>query len=162
MQPSPPVTSVLGPHEMSRRCVVGPAVAVISSPMTKLVREVPCRRMDRIGTMLRLTLVAFAAVLVAGTLVDLAEFSSGGSKLDVARLTIRKYAREAYPRWRAAHPGQTCPAQLVDLNVYMNNRDTKDPYGNDYEMYCGLHGIVVRSLGEDGRLNTEDDLWSNL
>ncbi len=86
----------------------------------------------------------------------------GGSKADITRLTVLKYAHEAYPSWRSAHPGQTCPSRLEELNVYMNNRDIKDPYGNNYEMYCGLGGIVVRSIGEDARPNTPDDSWSNL
>lgn len=91
---------------------------------------------------------------------------SAGSKTDVASMAAKKYAFEAYPSWAAAHPDKACPDRLVDLNEYMNEKDTKDPWGNDYKMFCGANlpagarGFAVLSAGEDGKEGTADDIKS--
>jgi hypothetical protein len=81
------------------------------------------------------------------------------SKADVARATVRRYVYEAYPSWLAAHPDQSCPADLDALNEYMNNKDTLDPWANHYTMTCGPL-LVVASAGEDGQLGTSDDVFA--
>jgi len=58
------------------------------------------------------------------------------TKVDIAKMTVNKYANEAYPSWASSH-SDACPKQLTDLNEYMNNKDVKDPWGSDYKMYCG-------------------------
>jgi len=84
----------------------------------------------------------------------------------VTQLTVKKYAYEAYPSWSQAHPEKACPAKLVELNEYMNERDAKDPWGNDYVMYCGANmppgakGLAVSSNGPDGKPGTDDDIKS--
>ncbi len=89
-----------------------------------------------------------------------------GSKGDLAELTTKKYAFEAYPQWALAHPDKACPERLEDLNEYMNSKDTKDPWGNDYKMFCGpslpagAKGVAVMSNGEDGKEGTADDIKS--
>lgn len=156
---SPPVTGERGLLETSGACAL---VLPLQLLLGMLIREVPCRRPDRALTVSKVLVAMLASSTLAGVLVGpRVSRTFGESKLDVAKLTIKKYAYEAYPSWRGAHPDQACPPRLADLNEYMNNKDVKDTYGHDYEMYCGLHGIVVRSLGEDGRRNTKDDLWSN-
>jgi hypothetical protein len=88
------------------------------------------------------------------------------SKGDVASMTTKKYAFEAYPVWSQAHPDQACPARLEELNEYMNNKDIKDPWGNDYKMFCGpslpagAKGLAAMSNGEDGKEGTPDDIKS--
>lgn len=82
------------------------------------------------------------------------------SKTDIAVATVKKYAYEAYPSWRATHE-QACPRELAELNEFMNNKDTFDPWGVHYQMRCDERGIVVRSFGEDGRYDTRDDLRSD-
>jgi hypothetical protein len=89
------------------------------------------------------------------------------SKEDVARATAKKYAYEAYVQWAQA-TGLVCPAHLAQLNQYMNNKGTKDPWGVEYVMGCGPRvgpgdrpGIVVVSAGKDGRFGSEDDLGSD-
>ncbi len=90
----------------------------------------------------------------------------GMSKVDIAELTVKKYAFEAYPQWAGAHPARTCPTSLADLNEYMNNKDIKDPWGTPYKMYCGqtlppgAKGLAVSSAGEDQKEGTEDDVKS--
>ncbi len=128
----------------------------------RLVREVPRRSPDRPLTVGRVLVAMLASTMLTGMVFGpRISRHYGVSKGDIAEATVTKYAREAYPSWRNAHPEQHCPARLELLTDYMNTRDIIDPWGNDYQMFCGHHGIVVRSLGEDARANTEDDLWSN-
>jgi hypothetical protein len=89
------------------------------------------------------------------------------SKEDVARATAKKYAYEAYVQWTMV-TGLACPAHLAHLNQFMNNRDTRDPWGTEYLMRCGEHlgpnqstGIVVGSAGPDRRFGSEDDIGSD-
>lgn len=81
------------------------------------------------------------------------------SKAEIASATVKKYAFEAYPSWRADHRGQRCPASLDELNEYMNQKDDLDPWGTPYEMLCGDR-IYIHSRGEDGIDDTDDDVWS--
>ncbi|NVB77344.1 MAG: hypothetical protein HOV81_03030 [Kofleriaceae bacterium] len=83
------------------------------------------------------------------------------SKADIARATVKKYAFEAYPRWRAWHPNAACPERLDELNEYMNNEHTHDPWGGVYEMSCNELGILVWTVAEDGRPGTADDIRSD-
>jgi hypothetical protein len=122
-------------------------------------------------------LVRWSAGIVAGTvgLIFVAALVSRmmnlcGERrlLQIARVTTKLYAFEAYPCWRTAHPDRVCPDTLSELDEYMNNRDIRDVWGNDYVMVCPStdsvvqpHGIIVLSAGEDGRLGTFDDISSS-
>jgi hypothetical protein len=88
----------------------------------------------------------------------------GGSKVDVARLKLEKYAFEAYPSWAAEHPDRMCPRSLHELDAYMNTDDDHDSWGTPIELRCdptGAKGVWLRSAGEDARFGTEDDLVSS-
>jgi hypothetical protein len=91
---------------------------------------------------------------------------SAGSKTDMASMTAKKYAFEAYPSWSVANPDSSCPGSLADLEKYMDGKGGKDPWGNDYKMFCGAnmpagaHGMAVLSFGEDGKEGTADDVKS--
>ncbi len=92
----------------------------------------------------------------------LAVLNDGGySKADIGRLTVKKYAYEAFPAFRYVNPGRACPANLAELNAWMDTDGTRDPWGNDYVMHCAADGIVVRSSGEDAIWGTADDVWSD-
>jgi IPT/TIG domain-containing protein len=90
----------------------------------------------------------------------------GDSRADIAAVTVKKYAFEAFPQWSAAHPDKACPDRLTDLDEYMNGSPTKDPWGRDYRMLCGAtlpagaRGLGVVSAGEDGKIDTADDIKS--
>jgi len=95
--------------------------------------------------------------------------SSGGrrqSKADIAIMTAKQYAYEAYPSWAAAHPDKVCPDRFEELNEYMNKTDMNDPWGRPYKMICGPNlpagakGLAVISQGEDGKEGTADDIKS--
>jgi hypothetical protein len=140
--------------------VEGPALRAI---LCQIIR--PDRSRRRSITLIVVTL----AVLVGGALVlgtRVIRRLDCCPKEDVARATVKKYADEAYPSWSADHPGQMCPRRLEQLNEYMNNKDTKDPWGNTYRMFCGVDmalGVkpfAVTSAGEDGVEGTADDIKS--
>ena len=121
------------------------------------------RGMTLLEIMIVLAIIALVMGLVVGPRV-MRMFAS--SKVEIARDTVRKYAYEAYPSWSAAHPDKACPERLEDLNEYMNNKDTKDPWGGQYRMMCGQNlpagakGLAVSSPGEDGKDGTSDDIKS--
>ncbi len=89
----------------------------------------------------------------------------GATREEVARMTVMKYALEAMPSWLSTHPGRACPDHLADLNDWMNNRDTVDPWGRDYRWACRHLGapqlLFVASAGPDGRFGTSDDIGSD-
>lgn len=83
---------------------------------------------------------------------------------DVGRAIAQDYAR-AYPAWAAAHPGETCPSQLDDLQPFRASTETKDPWGHPFKMLCGSsqrgdRALEVSSPGEDGKDGTDDDITS--
>jgi len=47
------------------------------------------------------------------------------------------------------------------VDGYMDHADQHDPWGRPYVFTCGGGKLYVMSLGEDGRSNTADDIWSN-
>ncbi len=129
----------------------------------KKARRVAQRGMTLLEIMIVLAILALVMGLVVGPRV-MKMF--GESKVDIAHATVEKYSFEAYPSWSAAHPDKACPERLEDLNEYMNNKDTKDPWGNNYKMLCGQNlpagakGLAVTSPGEDGKEGTADDIKS--
>jgi hypothetical protein len=60
-----------------------------------------------------------------------------------------------YPAWAAQHPG-LCPTAL-DL-VEGHRVPVVDPWGHMMTVQCAADGITVRSAGEDGELDTDDDI----
>jgi len=125
------------------------------------------RRAHRGMTLLEIMIVLAILALVMGLLIGprvMAALDDAHKR--VAILAVNKYAQEAYPAWAMAHPGKPCPDKLDELNEFMNNKDTKDPWGNRYKRYCGstlpptAKGLAVSSLGKDGTDGTADDIKS--
>lgn len=118
-------------------------------------------------TLLEIMIVLAILALVMGLVVGPRVMKMfGESKNDIARMTVNKYANEAYPSWSTTHPDKACPDKLEDLNEYMNNKDIKDPWGSPYKMLCGQNlpagakGMAVMSVGEDQKEGTGDDIKS--
>ena len=134
--------------------------------MKKLTRI--AARSQRGMTLLEIMIVLAILALVMGLVVGprvMRMFSK--SKDDIAALTVKKYAYEAFGEWSQAHPDKACPDKLEDLTQYMDSKDVKDPWGNPYKMFCGQNmpagakgGIAVMSIGEDAKDGTEDDIKS--
>jgi len=118
-------------------------------------------------TLLEIMIVLAILALVMGLVVGPRVMKMfGESKGSIAGATVKKYVYEAYPSWAQSHPDKSCPDKLESLNEYMNNKDIKDPWGNDYKMMCGANlppgakGMAVLSYGEDGKEGTADDVKS--
>jgi general secretion pathway protein G len=134
----------------------------------------PAKNLRRIAnaqrgmTLLEIMIVLAILALVMGLVVGPRVMRMfGKSKVDIAQLTVKKYAFEAFGEWSQAHPDKACPDKLEDLTQYMDNKDSKDPWGNPYQMFCGQNlppgakgGLAVKSMGEDGKDGTEDDVKS--
>lgn len=82
------------------------------------------------------------------------------TKLVFTQMKVQKYVEEAYPAWLRAHPGKECPRQLIELNEYMEDKDTNDAWGRPLKMRCGAsqsgHGFKVISYGRDGEVSEDD------
>jgi general secretion pathway protein G len=134
--------------------------------MKKLARHLA--RSQRGMTLLEIMIVLAILALVMGLVVGPRVMRMfGKSKVDIAQLTVKKYAFEAFGEWSQAHPDKQCPDKLEDLSQYMDSKDIKDPWGNPYKMFCGQNlpagakgGLAVMSAGEDGKEGTEDDVKS--
>ena len=134
--------------------------------MKKLTRNVA--RAQRGMTLLEIMIVLAILALVMGLVVGPRVMRMfGKSKVDIAQLTVKKYAFEAFGEWSQAHPDKQCPDKLEDLSQYMDSKDVKDPWGNPYKMFCGQNlpagaknGLAVMSAGEDGKEGTDDDVKS--
>ena len=122
------------------------------------------RGMTLLEIMIVLAILALVMGLVVGPRV-MRMFSK--SKDDIAALTVKKFAYEAFGEWSQAHPDKACPEKLEDLSQYMDSKDVKDPWGAPYKMFCGQNlpagakgGLAVMSSGPDGKDGTEDDIKS--
>lgn len=133
-------------------------------PLYVLARSIPPSRYKpgrSGGRVAWLVTIGITTALVVGLGVGPRGKYCGYSKADIARLTVKKYADEAYPQFRRANPTRVCPVVLRELNEWMNAKDILDPYGTPYTMACSPRGILVGSAGEDATLGTADDVWSN-
>jgi prepilin-type N-terminal cleavage/methylation domain-containing protein len=121
-------------------------------------------------TLLEIMIVLAILALVMGLVVGPRVMKLfGESKVDIAKMTVHKFTYEAFPMWQRSHSDKAggCPDKLEDLSDYMDKKDTKDPWGNIYKMYCGQNlpagakgGFAVSSAGEDGKEGTPDDIKS--
>jgi prepilin-type N-terminal cleavage/methylation domain-containing protein len=124
-------------------------------------------RAQRGMTLLEIMIVLAILALVMGLLVGPKVMKMfAGSKVDITKIKLKKYAFEAYPSWSASHPDKACPGTISELNEYMNSNDSNDAWGRPIKMMCGASmpagakGIAMSSSGEDGKDGTEDDLKS--
>lgn len=83
---------------------------------------------------------------------------------ELAQLLVRAYVEEAYPKWKTDNAGKSCPAKLDELAKYFGDNPgipvMQDPWGHDLVMQCDAKGLVVLSIGEDGKPGTADDIRS--
>jgi hypothetical protein len=84
------------------------------------------------------------------------------NEADMVSLLIRAYVEEGYPKWKADHPKQQCPASIKEITKYFGENPglplETDPWGHDLVMKCDDKGFVVYSLGPDGKPDTDDDV----
>jgi len=142
---------------------LAPSVRRSLGLVQRRVRRAGQRGMTLLEIMIVLAILALVMGLVVGPRV-MRMF--GDSKVDLAKMTAKKYAYEAYTQWSMANRDKSCPDKLEALNEYTNLKDTKDPWGGTYKMLCGQNlpagakGLAVMSAGEDQKEGTADDIKS--
>jgi hypothetical protein len=87
-------------------------------------------------------------------------------KVNMTKLKMSTYATVAFPLWKAAHPGKSCPGSISELKEYLAGTELDDLWGRPVKMLCGANlpaeatGIAFLSRGEDGEEGTSDDVKS--
>jgi hypothetical protein len=109
----------------------------------------------------------YAAMITLGMMMLLACKSAGPDRSpEVARVTVKKYAYEAFAQWSINNPGSSCPATIADLAPFAGSASKTDPWGNEYLIFCGdslpagAKNFAVQSAGPDGKRDTADDIKS--
>ena len=139
------------------------AVAVACLEPRALCCQITPRRSRRWPIML---IVAVLVAVSAAEALKAFVLRSRFSKVDIARLTMKSYAYDAYPQWSARNPDRVCPRSIEELIEYMHYPDPKDPWGGNYRMFCGrktpagVRPIAFTSDGADGVEGTADDIRS--
>jgi prepilin-type N-terminal cleavage/methylation domain-containing protein len=118
-------------------------------------------------TLLEIMIVLAILALILGLVVGPRVMKMfGESKVKIATATTKQIAYDAYPQWAQTHSNKQCPDTINDLAEYMNDTKLNDPWGNQFIFLCGptmpqgQRGVLVISPGEDGKLNTPDDIKS--
>ena len=113
------------------------------------------------------TLAAVAVWLAIGALTPRGARHCGDSKPEHQRAIVKKYVYEGFVDWARRNPGRACPDRLQEVSEQMGRSDSKDTWGRELIWYCRSlpaaaerDGFAVASLGEDGLLDTADDIRS--
>lgn len=117
-------------------------------------------------TLLEILIVMAIIVLVMGFLFGprLMEMF-GQSKEKLAKSMVVRMSDESFPRWQLDNAGKSCPADILEIARYSNDKEGKDPWGNQMILLCGDTApeglqIGVMSMGPDGKRDTNDDVKS--
>lgn len=116
-------------------------------------------------TLVEIMIVLAIIALVMGVLVGPRVLEAlSQSKEKIAKMIAKDYI-QAYTRWAADNPEDSCPESLESLRKYRDKKDDKDPWGSRWVMKCGdtgqegtMFGVV--SPGPDKKENTQDDIRS--
>lgn len=133
--------------------------------------SLPRRAAQRGLTLLEIMIVIAILGLVMGLVVVPKVMDMfGQSKVQLAKLTVDKFAFETYPQWKVSNSSKDCPENLLALAQFAgkSQSDTLDPWGTPYEMSCGgqnmppgvTGSIAILSHGPDKKKGTEDDIKS--
>ncbi|MEZ4368306.1 MAG: prepilin-type N-terminal cleavage/methylation domain-containing protein [Kofleriaceae bacterium] len=146
---------------------------------TVLLRLLTARRARRARrpeagmTLLEIMIVLAILALVMGILIGprvMEMFSD--SKVDTAKMAVRKLSSEGYAYWSRKNPSKSCPESVeslgeeIDMKADKEKKQLLDAWGNRYVMMCGqslppgARGLAILSLGPDGKQGTDDDIRS--
>ena len=120
-------------------------------------------RRQRGITLLEMMIVLAIIAIVMGLIVGPKLIATHqDAEREVARLAVDRIAEQDYPMWALRHPSQQCPTKIADVTT---GKNTKDPWGTTYAMYCGHTAppdtaFGAASFGGDRRENTPDDIRS--
>lgn len=131
------------------------------------------RRREAGMTLLEIMIVLAILALVMGILIGprvMSMFSD--SKVDTAKIAVRKLSSEGYAFWQRANPSKSCPDSVeqlgeeIDMKADKEKKQLLDAWGNRYVLMCGqslppgARGLAILSWGPDGKQGTDDDIKS--
>jgi hypothetical protein len=89
-----------------------------------------------------------------------AAYAASARDLVLARTLARDFAMHGWPSWVVANPDRDCPANLAELERYVGDGTTIDPWGNPFRFRCDGGHFRVTSDGPDRTPSTSDDIRS--
>lgn len=81
---------------------------------------------------------------------------SPDAKIAAAKERITEIGRIAFTAWAKDNPTRECPKALSEFTRYLADEDMRDPWGQNYELFCNPTGVV--SNGPDGKPDSGDDI----
>lgn len=110
-----------------------------------------------------MTLVEIMVVVIIMALIATAVGVAVLPQLEKARIKTAKSdassITSAATLWIADHAGQ-CPtvADLLEDGLLARNKNSKDPWDNEYVIECDGDGVTTKSAGPDKQMGGEDDI----
>ena len=89
-----------------------------------------------------------------------AAYAANAKDLVFARTLARDFAVHGWPSWVAANPDRDCPTKLAELERYVGEGTTVDPWGSSFRFRCDGSHFRVSSDGPDRTPSTSDDIRS--
>src|SRR6185436_21005788 len=97
------------PTHHGSRSALRPEVKVKELPMKRKLSKI-VNGSQRGMTLLEIMIVLAILALVMGLVIGPRVMKLfGESKVDIAKLTVQKFANEAFPQWSRSHPDKGCP-----------------------------------------------------
>lgn len=117
------------------------------------------RRRRRAVTLVEVLIVVAIIAMVAGGVAVFALPQFKKAKITSAK-TGAQVIRAAVQQWQATTGEDTCPTvtQLVEDKHLDPGTDTRDPWGQSYQITCEDDDVVVSSRGPDKKKGTKDDI----
>lgn len=89
-----------------------------------------------------------------------AAYAANAKDLVLARTLTRDFAVHGWPSWVAANPDRDCPTRLDELERYIGEGTTVDPWGDSFRFRCQGGHFRLSSDGPDRAPSTSDDIRS--
>lgn len=109
-----------------------------------------------------IVVVIMALIATAAGILILPQLTKGKEGIAESNVSTIKQAAVSYlldGQSGCPSIGDLIDARELDEDSILNEEgEADDPWGNPYDIQCSGDNVVVTSSGEDGELNTDDDI----